>query len=118
MKVLLSIKPKYVEKIFLGQKRFEYRKAIFKRCDVDTIVIYETKPIGKIVGEVKIRKVYQDTPRNIWNKTKNFSGIDIEDFFKYFRNKDIAYAIELENIIKYSNPIDITCAPPQSYKYI
>ena len=30
MKVLLSIKPEFVEKIFSGEKRFEYRKNIFK----------------------------------------------------------------------------------------
>lgn len=118
MKLLLSIKPRYVEKIFSGQKRFEYRKIIFKRRDLEAIVIYATKPIGKIVGEVKIRKIYQDTPEIIWNKTKIFSGIEKDDFFKYFRDKDIAYAIEFENVIKYNNPISITFAPPQSYKYI
>ncbi len=118
MKLLLSIKPKYVEKIFSGKKRFEYRKIIFKRRDLEAIVIYATKPIGKIVGEMRIRKIHQDTPENIWNKTKNFSGIEKDDFFKYFRDKNIAYAIEFENVIKYNNPISITYAPPQSYKYI
>ena len=32
MKVLLSIKPEFVEKIFSGEKRFEYRKFAFKKC--------------------------------------------------------------------------------------
>lgn len=30
MKVLLSIKPEYVEKILDGTKKFEFRKGIFK----------------------------------------------------------------------------------------
>lgn len=51
MKVLLSIKPEFVEKIFSGEKRFEYRKSIFKQQNIDTIVIYSTMPVGMIVGE-------------------------------------------------------------------
>lgn len=31
MKVLLSIKPEFVEKIFAGEKKFEYRRTIFKK---------------------------------------------------------------------------------------
>lgn len=38
MKVLLSIKPEFVEEIILGNKKFEYRKSIFKRKDISSIV--------------------------------------------------------------------------------
>ena len=31
MKILLSIKPEYAHKIFSGEKKFEYRKIIFKK---------------------------------------------------------------------------------------
>ena len=44
MKVLLSIKPEFVEAIFSGEKLYEYRKAIFKK-NVTTVVIYATKPV-------------------------------------------------------------------------
>lgn len=118
MKVLLSIKPKYVEKIFLEQKKFEYRKSIFKKENIDTIIIYETKPVGKIVGEIEIKSIYCDTPENIWNKTKKYSGMEKNDFFNYFSKKDIAYAIEFEHVIKYKNPKDMPYSPPQLYKYI
>ena len=35
MDVLLSIKPKYVKSIIEGEKRYEFRKAIFKNRDID-----------------------------------------------------------------------------------
>lgn len=117
MRVLLSIKPKYVEQIFAGNKLFEYRKVIFKK-NIDTIVIYETKPIGKIVGELKISRIYKDSPEQIWNKTSTYSDISKGDFFQYFRGKEVAYAIEFKKVIKYNKPIDIKGYPPQSYKYI
>ena len=40
MRVLLSIKPEFVEKIFSGEKLYEYRKAMFKNVNVSTVVIY------------------------------------------------------------------------------
>lgn len=31
MNVILSIKPEFVEKIFSGEKQYEYRKVLFKQ---------------------------------------------------------------------------------------
>ena len=39
MKAILSIRPEYVDRILSGEKKYEFRKRIFKREDVDTIVI-------------------------------------------------------------------------------
>ncbi|WP_369009144.1 ASCH domain-containing protein, partial [Escherichia coli] len=49
MKVLLSIKPEFAEKILNGTKRFEFRKGIFKNPQISTVVIYATMPLGKVV---------------------------------------------------------------------
>ncbi|OTQ00605.1 hypothetical protein B5S43_08290, partial [Gilliamella apicola] len=62
MKVLLSIKPEFVEKILSGEKKYEFRKKLFKRQSVKTIVIYATMPIGKVVGEFDIDHVISDEP--------------------------------------------------------
>lgn len=62
MKVLLSIKPEFVNEMVLGNKKFEYRKSIFKRADVTDVVVYATKPYGKVVGEFKIDRIIDDNP--------------------------------------------------------
>lgn len=51
MKVLISIKPKFVEQIFAGTKTFELRKKLFKRT-VDTIVIYSSSPKKKLLEKL------------------------------------------------------------------
>ena len=51
MKVLMSIKPKFVEKIFAGSKTFELRKKFFKRT-VDTIVIYSSFPKKRLLEKL------------------------------------------------------------------
>lgn len=68
MKVLLSIKPEYVEKILDGTKKFEFRKGIFKNPDVKSVVIYSTMPVGMIVAEFDIADVIEDKPSNVWKK--------------------------------------------------
>lgn len=123
MKVLLSIKPQFVAEIFNGNKKFEYRKAIFKNKDVKTIVIYATMPIGKIVGEFDIDHILEDSPFSIWEETKQYSGITEEFYDSYFNGRDKAFAIKIKSLKEYSEPIcpyttyDNFTAP-QSFKYI
>lgn len=123
MKVLLSIKPQFVEEIFNGNKKFEYRKNIFKRKDITSVVIYSTMPVGKIVGEFDIGDILIDTPKSLWEKTKNYSGTT-EDFYdNYFMDRTKGYAIKIKSLKKYKVPIcpyekfeNFTA--PQSFKYL
>lgn len=123
MKVLLSIKPEFVEKIFSGEKLFEYRKAVFKKPDVKSIIIYSTMPEGKIVGEFSIGHILVKHPRDLWKETKKVSGINKEFFDEYFNGRDVGYAIEIKSLKKYDQPIDPYkeergFKAPQSFKYL
>lgn len=42
--ILLSIKPRFVEQILNGEKRFEYRKRVPER-HVNKIIIYNSSPV-------------------------------------------------------------------------
>ncbi len=123
MKVLLSIKPEFAEKIFDGKKKYEFRKAVFKDPSVKTVVVYATKPVGKVVGEFDIEQVLQDRPSSIWEETKEFSGITKRFFTDYFRGREKAFAIKVKNPLKYLEPLDLTSVvthgvPPQSFCYL
>ncbi|WP_041668514.1 ASCH domain-containing protein [Acetobacterium woodii] len=121
MKVLLSIKPAFVRKIVDGSKKFEYRKQIFKES-VETVVIYATKPVGKIIGEFKIKAIIKDKPENIWKDTIEFSGISKQYFDEYFLGRNEAFAIGISDFKEYDSPIDPyviydNFTAPQSYRY-
>lgn len=121
LNALFSIKPQYVERIFSGEKKYEFRTTVCKKI-INKIIIYETSPISKIVGEVSVKKIIKDTPENIWKKTHSHAGIECAAFFKYFRNHDFAYAYELEQPIRYKehlvlSELNISHAP-QSYIYL
>jgi len=102
-KILMSIKPVYVEKILNGQKCYEYRKTLPKKENIDKIMIYSTSPVKKVVGEVEVKEIHILDKEELWKKTKDKSGTTKEFYDSYFKNKDIAVAYELGEI-KIYNP--------------
>jgi type I restriction enzyme, S subunit len=123
MDVLLSIKPKYVKSIIEGDKRYEFRKTIFKNREINRIFIYSSSPVKKIVGTFEIGGILEDHPVNLWDTVKEFAGIDNRNFFAYFEGKSRAFAIEIQNLQEFIDPIDPYetmpgFVPPQSFCYI
>lgn len=123
MRVLMSIKPEYANAIFSGAKTYEFRRKIFKRMDVNTIVVYVTKPVGKVIGEFTIDTIISDRPSTIWVKTSQEAGISEGYFNAYFSGVEIGYAIKVGTLKKYeSGGFEISRLgvkrPPQSYMYI
>lgn len=122
MNVILSIKPEFVEKIFSGEKQYEYRKVLFKQ-KVDTVYIYASRPISKIVGEFKIAEIICDTPANIWNQTKEYSGVTKSFFQQYYAGKDKGVALKIKECKQYKEAVDPTTVivnfkVPQSFIYV
>lgn len=123
MKVLLSIKPEYADKILSGHKKYEFRKAVFKNKDVKKIVIYATKPVGKIIGEFDVGEILHDSPDLIWAKTQDYSGISQDFFEEYFEGRSSAFAISVKNPSKYKEPLELknvvaSGVAPQSFCYL
>ena len=120
-KILMSIKPEFVEKILNGEKKYEYRKTLPKK-NIDKIIIYSTYPIKKIVGEVEVKNVLIDNIDVIWSKTKNYSGTNKEFFLSYYKNKNKAIAYELGEIKLYNPPLLLSDFnikfSPQSFIYL
>ena len=121
MKVLMSIKPKFVEEIFSETKTFELRKKIFK-SSINTIVIYSSSPKKKVVGEIIIDKIISSTPKLLWKSYKNNLGISEKEYFKYYKNSKVAYAIKIKKVIKYKKELELKDfgieKAPQSYQYV
>ena len=124
MKALLSIKPEFVEEIIEGRKKFEYRKKVFKRSDISSIVVYATKPYGKVVGEFEIETILEENIDKLWSDTKHLSGISEEFFYEYFKDRDSGFAIQIKKFREYNKHLELSefdstiKAPPQSFCYI
>lgn len=123
MKILMSIKPQFVEKIRRGEKKFEFRRVLPKHQEVDSIIVYASKPVGKVVGEMIIGDFLTYPTDELWERTKDEAGITREEFFDYFHGKTNAHAIAIKSYQDYEQPIPLDVlfpkrVPPQSYCYL
>jgi len=55
MNLLISIHKEHVDKILAGEKRWEYRKSIFRKPknEINKVYIYCTSPVEKIIATSK-----------------------------------------------------------------
>jgi len=122
MKVVLSIKPEFANKIFDGSKKFEFRKAIFKNNDVKSIIVYASSPVKKVIGEFEIGEIINNDIDTLWQLTKEFSGITEDFFYEYFSKREKGFAIQIKNKKKYKVPKclkeEYDLNPPQSFAYV
>lgn len=122
MRVLLSIKPEFAEKIFSGEKKYEFRKTVFKNQGIRRIVVYASAPISRVIGEFEIGEILTDEIPSLWKTTKAFSGITKKYFLKYFSGLERGHAIEVKKVTRYSRPIVLKTRygikPPQSFAYV
>ena len=120
-RVLMSINPIHAEKILAGTKKYEFRKVRCKK-QIEAIVIYATTPIMKVLGEVEVQEVIEDSPQTVWNKTKTAAGIDESFFNRYFEGRKTAVAYELGDITLFAKPKNLSDyglkVAPQSYAYV
>lgn len=122
MKVILSIKPEFANKIFNGTKKFEFRRTMFKNKTVKKIVVYASAPISKVIGEFEIDRIFHEELDQLWSQTSKYSGISEDYYMQYFNGKESGYAIEVKNPKKYKIGLCIKqnfgLNPPQSFAYL
>lgn len=120
-KLLMSINPEHVDNILAGTKKFEFRKNKCKE-EIDSIIIYSTSPIMRVVAEVEVKGIIEDTPQVVWNKTQSAAGIDKIFFDSYYRGRSTAVAYILGEVKKFAAPKNLADygvkAAPQSYVYV
>lgn len=97
--------------IFHGKKKFEFRKHGFKK-PIEKAFIYATKPVGKIVGYFTFAEVLRGTPTEIWEICSEDAGVSKDNFDKYFEKAKTAFAIKINNVSKFEDPI----SPPTIFK--
>ena len=121
-KVVLSIKPVFAEKIFTREKKYEFRRAIFKRKNIKKVVVYVSSPQQKVIGEFEVEGILSMPPEELWAETEKFAGISKEYFMDYFKGKEVAHALKIKNPERYEKELDLgvlyNIKPPQSFAYV
>jgi predicted transcriptional regulator len=121
MKIILSIKPEFANMIFEGDKKFEFRRSIFKNKNVSKVIVYASAPISKVIGEFEIGKILFKDLNTLWEETQEYSGITEDYFFDYFVGKENGFALQVRKAKRYKKELCIKESfgkvPPQSFAY-
>ncbi|MDR2784490.1 MAG: hypothetical protein LBB83_01095 [Treponema sp.] len=119
--LLMSIVPVIGRRIVSGKKKYEYRRSIFRK-PVNRIYLYLSSPERKIPGYFRFGGCIEGTVREIWEKTRDESAAAEAEYLDYFKNTNRAFAIRIDEFIKFAEPLDPWTTPgflpPQSFRYV
>ena len=126
MTIIISIKPRFSQLIFAGAKKYEIRKTPIKNRGEKLVFVYESAPTKAIVGSFKIKEVFKQAPKTIWDLWKEALGISHSEFFEYFKGRQWGYAIQLDQPKRLRRQIPLhelrtieaAWRPPQSLQYL
>lgn len=124
--ILMSIKPKYAEKIILGSKTVELRRVAPNLDKSEIILIYESSPVKAITGYAFISQITRSSPSEVWAQYAREAQISKDDFDEYYQGTEQAFAIHICEAARLAEPISladlrndqILYNPPQSYCYL
>ncbi|MCH7386955.1 ASCH domain-containing protein [Acinetobacter modestus] len=121
--VLLSIKPKFAEAIFSGEKKYEFRKAIYKNPSIKVVYVYASAPISKVIGSFQVDEILKNDLATLWENTNAAAGITEEYFHEYFADRSYGFALKVEKAKLFDEPMKLIEMfgiehPPQSFCYV
>lgn len=118
----MAIHQVWAEAIMDGRKRVEFRKRRLAD-DIETVLVYATAPVSKVVGHFTIDEVVSSSPADIWARFGSVGVIDHDAFFSYFEGRSSAVAILVASAQRFEDPLALTDidprpAIPQSFSYL
>lgn len=123
--LILSIKPKYADKIIAGLKTVELRRRFAREAVIGArVFIYSSSPAKVMVGYATISDVRYLPVRRIWELYGAEACITRAEFDKYFAGVEDGYAIALSKPRRLSKSATMESLKkrfgfraPQSYRY-
>jgi predicted transcriptional regulator len=121
--LILSIRPKYVERIFSGRKTVELRKRSAQMAPGAHVLVYSTAPCCAVVGEAIISFREQLPLPQLWKRHGVQAAVDRVEFDDYYAGCREGVAFGLANVRCYRVPVSLGLLrdaadgfrPPQSY---
>lgn len=122
--LLMSVKPKFAEKIMNGSKSIEIRRQFSGRWANHDVAFYASQPMGALIGKATVNSVTRGRPDDLWSRFEGQIGCSRPEFDAYVSDADEVTAIEFKNVCAYDNSVALNrlkdllrekLAPPQSY---
>lgn len=125
--LVLSVKPRFAEKLLEGDKTVELRRVLPRRIAAgDFLLIYSTAPETRFVGFCRVAELLLDSPKALWPKVQRSAGVTRAEYLRYFGEASRAVAIQVEQPVRLLDDISLEVSrthapdfrPPQSFRYL
>ena len=124
--LLLSLKPRYADRIFEGLKTVELRRRIVSHIKDRDVFVYVSSPVMELRGGFRAGDFWSGTPEEIWDMVSKLAHVDKQDFDTYFEGQAVAYAFEITDVWESPNPVHLNTlrnqfpnfVVPQSWRYV
>jgi predicted transcriptional regulator/DNA-binding XRE family transcriptional regulator len=123
--VVLSIRPRYSDRIMDGKKTVELRRRFPLSAPRGAIAyIYSTSPVRAMVGRAEIADVVKLPLADIWRRYSKCASISKRDFQSYFSGLKEGFVLEFANARPFPRQLELSelrdrfgFEPPQSFLY-
>ncbi|MFV1848069.1 ASCH domain-containing protein [Stenotrophomonas maltophilia] len=124
--VVISLEPRYAERILSGEKMYELRRREMHLRAGTIVWLYAKRPVGAIVGYVTVLAVHHASPSALWSEVGHAAGVTRKEFRQYFAGSKKAFALELAAAVRLRKKIHLdemrnvepSFCPPQFFKRI
>ena len=125
MPLLLSLKPRFADLVFMGEKTVELRRRIASIMTGREVFIYVSSPVRMIRGGFRVAEVWSSDPETVWGEVASRVGVAKAEYDAYYDGCGIAHALVLSDVWAHRAPVKIDGVrkalpgfhPPQSWRY-
>ena len=123
--LLLSLKPRFAELVFMGEKTVELRRRIASTMTGREVFIYVSSPARMIRGGFRVAEVWSNDPETVWGEVASRAGVAKAEYDAYYEGCGTAHAFALADVWAHEAPVEIESVrralpdfrPPQSWRY-
>jgi predicted transcriptional regulator len=122
--IIMSLEARHADNILAGTKRVELRRRPMNVATDTTVWFYVKLPIGRVLGQARVKEVHKSTPSNLWHQYSKVSGLTFDEFSEYFDGSTEGVALVLGNVKRLSGSVTLSALrsvcerfqPPQFFK--
>jgi predicted transcriptional regulator len=105
---LISIRPRFVDAIFSGEKWVELRRRRFQAEPGQLLFVYETSPVMAIRGIVRVRSVETGSVTDLWPRVAAGACVTRTEYQSYFSGSQCASAIHVTEPQAFAAPLTLS----------
>ena len=123
--LVLSLKPRYADMLFMGVKTTELRRRIATGLEGREVFVYVSSPVQRIRGGFRVDEVWSGAPDDVWERVEASAGVERVEYDAYYSGSGVAHALRVSHVWEHSAPVSLGALreelpdfrPPQSWRY-